>query len=67
MKGGERVVAVGSVTTRASGRDVDVVSSSYLAENSQFVYRIFATNQFGASNGSPPVEIGRLMCVKVTV
>ena len=61
---GERVVAVGSVTTRASGRDINVVPSSHLAENSQFVYRIFATNQFGASSGSAPVEIGRLMCVK---
>ena len=60
---GERVVAVGSVTTRASGKDIDVVLSSYLAEDSQFVYRIFATNRFGASSGSAPVEIGRLMCV----
>ena len=60
---GERVVAVGwTEAIRVSGKDIDIVPSSYLPENSQFVYRIFATNRFGASNGSAPVEIRRLIC-----
>ena len=55
---GERVVE--STAARTSGKNI---LTSYLAENSHYVYYIFASNQFGTSNGSAPVEISRLISV----
>ena len=55
---GERVVQ--STAVRTAGKNI---LTSYLAESSRYVYYIFVSNQFGASNWSAPVEISRLISV----